>query len=145
MANKITKAQMFTMIKALDEVQANPDMVAFIDHELELLSKKAGNKKPTKTQEENVKLKDIILEVLTNVGATVTEIQNRDERLKEYNGVTISNQKISALLKQMCDDGQVVKIVEKKKSYFSLLLADQPKLYVWGNRRNCPTLKEVIN
>lgn len=124
MANKITKAQMFTMIKALDEVQANPDMVAFIDHELELLSKKAGSKKPTKTQEENVKLKDIILEVLTDVGATVTEIQNRDERLKEFEGKIISNQKVSALLKQMCDDGQVVKTVEKKKSYFSLPLTD---------------------
>lgn len=140
MANKITKAQMFTMIKALDEVQANPDMVAFIDHELELLSKKAGSKKPTKTQEENVKLKSIILEVLTDVGATVSEIQTKSDVLGE-----LSNQKVSALLKQMCDDGQAVKIVEKKKSYFSLPLADQPKLYVWGNRRNCPTLKEVIN
>lgn len=140
MANKITKAQMFTMIKALDEVQANPDMVAFIDHELELLSKKAGSKKPTKTQEENVKLKSIILEVLTDVGATVSEIQTKSDVLGE-----LSNQKVSALLKQMCDDGQVVKTVEKKKSYFSLPLADQPKLYVWGNRRNCPTLKEVIN
>lgn len=140
MANKITKAQMFSMIKALDEVQANPDMVAFIDHELELLSKKAGSKKPTKTQEENVKLKSIILEVLTDVGATVSEIQTKSDVLGE-----LSNQKVSALLKQMCDDGQVVKTVEKKKSYFSLPLADQPKLYVWGNRRNCPTLKEVIN
>ena len=140
MANKITKAQMFTMIKALDEVQANPDMVAFIDHELELLSKKAGSKKPTKTQEENVKLKGIILEVLTDVGATVSEIQTKSDVLGE-----LSNQKVSALLKQMYDDGQVVKIVEKKKSYFSLPLADQSKLYVWGNHRNCPTLKEVIN
>lgn len=119
MANKITKAQMFTMIKALDEVQANSDMVAFIDHELELLSKKAGSKKPTKTQEENVKLKGIILEVLTDVGATVSEIQTKSDVLGE-----LSNQKVSALLKQMCDDGQVVKIVEKKKSYFSLPLAD---------------------
>lgn len=140
MANKITKAQMFSMIKALDEVQANPDMVAFIDHELELLSKKAGSKKPTKTQEENVKLKSIILEVLTDVGATVSEIQTKSDVLGE-----LSNQKVSALLKQMCDDGQVVKTVEKKKSYFSLPLADQSEQCPWGNRRNCPTLKEVIN
>ena len=115
MANKITKAQMFAMIKAVPEVAQNDDMVAFIDHELELLSKKAGSKKPTKTQEENEKLKGIILDVLTDVGVTVTEIQSKSDTLGG-----LSNQKVSALLKQMCDNGQAVKIVEKKKAYFSL-------------------------
>jgi hypothetical protein len=119
MTKKITKAQMFARIKAVPEVAQNDEMVAFIDKELELLRKKASNKKPTKTQEENEKLKGIILDVLTDVGATVTEIQSKSDSLSG-----LSNQKVSALLKQMCDDRQAVKTVEKKKSYFSLPLAD---------------------
>ena len=39
MANKITKKEMFTMIKA--QVKDNAEMVAFIDHEIELLDKSA--------------------------------------------------------------------------------------------------------
>lgn len=115
MANKITKAQMFTMIKALDEVQANPDMVAFIDHELELLAKKSGSKKPTKTQEQNEVLKNVILDVLTKDGVTVSELQTKSDELSG-----LSNQKISALLKQMVDSGVVVKTMDKKKALFSL-------------------------
>ena len=115
MANKITKAQMFTMIKALNEVQANPDMVAFIDHELELLAKKSGSKKPTKTQEQNEVIKNVILDVLTKDGVTVSELQTKSDELSE-----LSNQKISALLKQMVDSGVVVKTMDKKKALFSL-------------------------
>lgn len=115
MANKITKAQMFTMIKALDEVKANPDMVAFIDHELELLAKKSGSKKPTKTQEQNEVLKNVILDTLTKDGVTVSELQTKSDELSG-----LSNQKISALLKQMVDSGVVIKTMDKKKALFSL-------------------------
>lgn len=62
MANKITKKEMFTMIKA--QVKDNAEMVAFIDHEIELLDKKASNKKATKTQEANIGIKATILAVL---------------------------------------------------------------------------------
>ena len=115
MANKITKAQMFAMIKEVEGVRENPAMVEFIDHELELLAKKSGSKKPTKTQEENVALKEEILSVVTEVGATVTEIQSKSATLG-----ALSNQRVSALLKQLVECGQVVKTVEKKKSFFSL-------------------------
>ena len=115
MANKITKAQMFAMIKEVEGVRENPAMVEFIDHELELLDKKSGSKKPTKTQEENVSLKEEILSVVTEVGATVTEIQSKSATLGG-----LSNQRVSALLKQLVESGQVIKTVEKKKSYFSL-------------------------
>lgn len=115
MANKITKAQMFAMIKEVEGVRENPAMVEFIDHELELLAKKSGSKKPTKTQEENVSLKEEILSVVTEVGATVTEIQSKSATLGG-----LSNQRVSALLKQLVESGQVVKTVEKKKSFFSL-------------------------
>jgi len=112
---KVTKAEMFAMIKEVEGVKENEAMVAFIDHELELLAKKASNKKPTKTQEENEGIKAEILGVLTNEGMTVTEIQSKSDVLGG-----LSNQRVSALLRQLIVDGKVVKTVDKKKSYFAL-------------------------
>ena len=114
---KVTKAQMFAMIKEVEGVKENDAMVAFIDHELELLAKKAGSKKPTKTQEENEVIKAEILNVLDENGMTVTEVQSKSDVLG-----SLSNQRVSALLRQLIADGKVVKNVDKKKSYFSLVV-----------------------
>ena len=116
MANKMTKVQMFEAIKAVEAVSANEEMVAFINHEIELLNKKSANKKATKTQEENVTIKEEILSVLTTEGATVTDIQSKSETLS-----ALSNQRVSALLRQLIESGEVVKSTDKKKSYFALV------------------------
>lgn len=114
MANKITKKEMFTMIKA--QVKDNAEMVAFIDHEIELLDKKASNKKATKTQEANVGIKSTILAVLEGgESMTVTEMQGASVELGE-----LSNQKVSALVRQLVEAGEVVKTIDKKVSRFSL-------------------------
>ena len=114
MANKITKKEMFTMIKA--QVKDNAEMVAFIDHEIELLDKKASNKKATKTQEANIGIKSTILAVLEGAKPmTVTEMQGASAELGE-----LSNQKVSALVRQLVDAGDVVRIIDKKVSRFSL-------------------------
>ena len=76
---------------------------------------KATAKKPTATQVENEALKAEILEVLTAEGATVTAIQGKSEKLG-----AISNQRVSALLRQLVEANKVVKTTEKKKSYFAL-------------------------
>jgi len=115
MANKMTKVQMFNAIKALVEVSANADMVAFIDHEIELLNRKSSNKKATKTQIENEGIKAEILSVLTNEGATVTDIQSKSVVLGD-----LSNQRVSALLRQLVESGAVVKTVDKKRALFSV-------------------------
>ena len=114
MANKITKKEMFMMIKA--QVKDNAEMVAFIDHEIELLEKKASNKKATKTQEANVGIKSTILAVLEGAKPmTVTEMQGASAELGE-----LSNQKVSALVRQLVEAGKVVKTIDKKVSRFSL-------------------------
>lgn len=113
MTNKMTKVEMFNAIKAVEGI--TQDMVDFIDHEIELLQKKSANKKATKTQEENVEIKAVIKSVLTSEGATVTDIQGRSEVLS-----ALSNQRVSALLRQMIEAGEVVKSTDKKKSYFAL-------------------------
>lgn len=116
MANKITKREVIGMMMKEEVVKANPTYVAYLENELALLDKKAQNKKATKTQEQNVGIKAIILKVLATIGSgTVTDIQNGNEELS-----TLSNQKVSALVRQLVESGEVVKTTDKKKSIFSL-------------------------
>ena len=120
MANekKMTKREKFEMLKALSEVQANPMLTEFIEHELELLAKKnASEKKPTAQQMANEGLKEVILDALTANGGlmTITDIQKSAEELAE-----LSNQRISAIINQMCkaEGATVEKVIDKRKTYF---------------------------
>ena len=116
MANKITKREVIGMMMNEEVVKANSTYVAYLENELALLDKKAQNKKATKTQEQNVGIKATILKVLATIGSgTVTDIQNGNEELS-----TLSNQKVSALVRQLVESGEVVKTTDKKKSIFSL-------------------------
>ena len=116
MANKITKREVIGMMLNEEVVKANPTYVAYLENELALLNKKASNKKATKTQEKNVGIKATILEVLAIIGSgTVTDIQNGNAELS-----ALSNQKVSALIRQLVESGEVVRTTDKKKSIFSL-------------------------
>jgi DNA-binding transcriptional regulator GbsR (MarR family) len=48
---------------------------------------------------------------------TISEFQG----LSTSEVATLSNQKLSALLKKLVEENKVVKTVEKKKSYFSVV------------------------
>ena len=112
---KMTKKEMFEMIKG---VCANDTrIVEFCDHEIELLTRKASKSTMTKTQKENEGIMEIIVNALKNLdkAVTITELQGACAELADY-----SNQKSSALLKKLVDSNQVVKTVDKKKSYFSI-------------------------
>ena len=124
MANekKMTKREKFEMLKALSEVQANPMLTEFIEHELELLAKKnASEKKPTAQQKMNEGLKQTIIDVLTENGGlmTVTDVQKSCAELSE-----LSNQRISALLRQLKDDKMVDRVEDKRKAYFTIHTED---------------------
>ena len=112
---KVTKRERFEQIKAL--VSNNAELVAFIDHEIELLNKKNSRSgKPTKTQVENEVIKNIILDTLQTIGkpVTVTQLLANDE----LNG--LSNQRVSALLTQLKKSDKVVRTVEKKVAFYSI-------------------------
>lgn len=116
MEKKITKVERFNQLKTITEVAENADLVAFIDHEIELLSKKSGSKKPTATQVANEGLKATILTVLEgSEGMTASEVLAGSD---EFAG--LSNQKITALLRQLVLDGSVTKITDSKKTLFKL-------------------------
>lgn len=107
-----TKREYFTELKGI--VSANSELVAFIDHEIELLNKKnTAPKNPTAKQLENEKLKDIILDHIGEKSMTVSEIQ------KEILGDEFSNQRVSAIVKQLVEDNSLIRTVEKRKAYFS--------------------------
>ena len=115
MEKKMTKAQMFAQIKANYPLTA--DEVKFIDHELELLAKKnSAEKKPTAQQTANDGVKQAILEGMeVNRLYTVTEIMKEIPACSE-----LSNQRVSALLRQLKDDGKVIRTEDKRKAYFQL-------------------------
>ena len=110
---KLTKKDYFNELKGL--VSDRQDLVDFIDHEIGLLSKKSSKTTPTKTQVENEKIKEKIVATLVELGkyVTITDIQNANTELAD-----LSNQKISALLKQLYDNKIIEKVVDKKKAYF---------------------------
>ena len=116
---KLTKRDRFEALLKMSEVQANPDMVTFIEHEIELLAKKnAGDKKPTANQVANDGYKDIIFAEMT---ANPDKLYTVTDLIKNVGGLgDLTNQRVSALLRQMIDAGAVVKTVDKRKSYFSL-------------------------
>ena len=113
---KITKKELFTKMLAITEVQANAEMVEFINHEIELLNRKNSAKKATPQQAENEKVKEKILEILDEP-MTATQIMNAVQPFFE---TVFTNQRISALLRQLGDKGtkQVKKYQEKRVTYF---------------------------
>ena len=120
MANKKTKREFFGEIREI--VKENTELVAFIDHELELLDKKTSAKS-TKVNTEQVELMGKIVDALNKIGRSVTisELQKENAEMAEY-----SNQKLSAMLKKLVDNKQVTKMIDKKKSYF--MVAETPEV-----------------
>ena len=119
MANvkKRTKRDYFNSLLALDEVKSNPKLVDFINHELELLDKKnSADKKPTAQQTANDSIKVAILDnMVEGKMYTITDIIKSVPECAE-----LTNQRVSALVRQLKDEGKIVRTEDKRKAYFSL-------------------------
>lgn len=123
---KLTKTMKYDMLLAIEEVNSNPILVEFINHEKELIAKKnTTDRKPTKTQVANVELAKNILEVM-NCG----QIYTVSEILKNLNDSTLTQSKISAVIRPMLTvtkdgtvnpDGVIERFEEKGKAYFRKL------------------------
>jgi len=123
MEKKLTKKEMFEMIKGV--CADRTDIIEFCNHEIELLSRKNSKSGATKTQKENEIVANMLVEELTKVGKpiTITDLMNTSEIVKNYtleNGNSLSNQKISAIFKQLVESNRIIKVTDKKKSYFSI-------------------------
>lgn len=118
MANKkLTKRDHFNTLLTISAVAENAVLVDFINHELELLDKKnSAERKPTAKQNENAVLKAAIAdEMESGVSYTISDM------LKSLPSCAdLTNQRVSAVVRQMVAEGTVVRTEEKRKAYFSL-------------------------
>ena len=119
MEKKMTKATAWGIVKNIVAESNHPqsaELLAKIDNELALLAKKnSAEKKPTAQQVQNDGIKSAILSAMeSNRYYTVTEI------IKEVpECADLTNQRVSALLRQMKDEGVIVRTEDKRKAYFS--------------------------
>ena len=112
----MTKKEMFAEIRNI--VADNEEMVAFIDHEIELLERKSNSpKKPTKTQIENDGFKAEIVAYLTEVDAPKT-IKELQAEIPSISGLT--NQRITHMLTDLVKAETLVKKYVKKTPYYSV-------------------------
>ena len=109
----MTKREMFVLIATTNA--DNTEIVEFCNHEIELIDKKVSHKTPTKAQKENEALMATLENILLTLEAptTVTDLITANESLS-----SLSNQKVSAMLRKMVDAGRAVKTMEKKKALF---------------------------
>ena len=112
MAKKMTIVEQYEAIIAKAKGVLSAEEVAFLEERAEMHAKKNANRKPTKAQAENEGIKAKILDFMAEGKAyTVTDIQK---------GVGLeSNQKASALVRQLKEADLVVRTEEKGKAYFT--------------------------
>lgn len=120
MANvkKLTKADKFGMLLNIAEVKENELLTEFINHELELLAKKnSTEKKPTAQQTANKEIKEAILgNMAEGVGYQITDLIKTVPECAD-----LTNQRVSALVRQLVNEGSVERYEEKRKAYFRLI------------------------
>ena len=116
---KITKKDNYNALLAIPAVAENETLVAFINHELELLAKKAENRsaKPTVRQAQNAEIKSAIVASLEKGKLyRCSEIQALNDVLASATGT----QRTARLCNDLVSEGLLVKTIDKKVVYFAL-------------------------
>ena len=113
---KKTKREMYAQILSHT---TDAEEREFLEHEAELLAKKNanGSKTLTPTQKANEDTKSAITDFLaeSDKGLTITDMIKTIPACAE-----LSNQKVSALVRQLCDALVLVRYEEKGKAYFKI-------------------------
>ena len=123
MNKKLTNVVALEMVLSMEEVQANQELVAKLELMKSQFEKKNksgvradGTKILTAEQKKNEGIKEQLIEVL----AKCEEPQQIKDlmRMEEFSGY--SNQKLSALLKQLVTAEKVERVEEKKVAKFKI-------------------------
>lgn len=117
----MTKKEMFV---AINSVVANSnsaqkqELLAFIEHEIELLNRRSSSKTQTPKQKENEAFKAEILSFLADAEApmTVGEIMEKCAALEG-----LKSQRVTAIMTQMVKANELVRAEVKGKAYFSVM------------------------
>ena len=120
---KITKRERFEQIKAL--IADNPDLVEFIDHEIDLLARKAS-KSATQTpaQKDSIAIAELVKDILVGVdeGMSASALL-KSAPIAEYicyNGRTVSSQKLTNILTKLVESKDLTRTMVKKVPMFAL-------------------------
>ena len=114
MTNKMTYVKALEI--AMKAVEDNKEVTEKLEALKESISKKnSAERKPTATQKANEEYKKVILSFM-EVGKkyTISELMKEVVELAD-----LSNQRVSALVRQLKDSGLVERTEEKRKAYFS--------------------------
>jgi len=117
MANKTKKTQKELFTEILNGYALNDEQKEFIKGRIAQLDKKANSAsgKQTATQKANADLKDKILGAMEKDKAyTITDLIKSFDFLAD-----LSNQKVSAVMKQLVDANLVVRTEDKRKAFFT--------------------------
>ena len=119
-----TKKDRFTTLLSIPAVAENPDLVDFINHELELLAKKnSGERKPTAKQAEKLthdaELRQaIVSEMEMGVIYSASDLIKNLPTLAAEPDLSVS--KVSFLMRDLIADKSIEKIVEKRHTFYKL-------------------------
>ena len=116
---KMTKATAWGIVKEIVENSDHPksaELVEKIENEIALLAKKnSAEKKPTAQQTANEGIKTDILNGMESGKAyTITDLIKSVPACAE-----LTNQRVSSLVRQLVESGQVIRTEDKRKAYFS--------------------------
>ena len=116
MANKTTKRDNFNAIIEVLKDAGKDNLVAVMEHEIELLNKKHSgvSKADEAKRADNKVLQERIVELLAGKEMTASEIA----KALSTDEVEYSNQKVSAMIRQIGDS--ITKNVVKGKAYFTV-------------------------
>lgn len=126
---KYTQKQMFEAVigMAKGEAVAIPTdkIVEFATKKIEQLEKKSSSGSAKKNEEH-----EAFMEILRDVLVECTDVKGmqcgaiaKDSRVAEFkwaDGKETSSQRVSAILKKMCESGDVIRVTDKKVTYFHL-------------------------
>ena len=116
MAKKMTIVEQYEAIIGKVEGILTADEIAFLKERADMVAKKNANRKPTKIQEENEGYKSSIIE-----GMEKGKIYTITDLIKSIPAIAdLTNQRVSALVRQLKEEDLVIRKEEKGKAYFIL-------------------------
>lgn len=119
MSNKVTKRESFNAIIAVLNEVDRPDLIAVMEHEIELLDKKkaSASSKPTVRQAENAEIKgEIVNSLSAGKWYRCAEIKALVSALAAGEGT----QRTARLCNDLVTEGKLAKTIDKKVVYFAL-------------------------
>lgn len=110
-----------TNVKALSYILTNCELPEEVKAKVEAMKasyekKASAERKPTATQTENANFKAEILSFLADGNKyTITDLMKGIPSIAD-----LSNQRVSAIVRQLVTSGEIMRVEEKRKAYFQL-------------------------